>query len=72
VKERISREPLAHKKHGVPLKSGVVPNAVAKDQLPQTQSYPKTATWQPFNLLLGSLSLLMLMALYRNQLFQRK
>jgi len=72
VEERISREPLAHKKHGVPLKSGVVPNAVAKDQLPQTQSYPKTATWQPFNLLLGSLSLLMLMALYRNQLFQRK
>lgn len=53
-----------------PLKPGVVPNAVAAGQNLQPQTYPRTATWLPFNLLMANLSLLGLLALYRNQVLQ--
>lgn len=63
VEERIARD------NAVPLKPGAVPNTVVKGQQiqPQTSphSYPKTATWQSLNLILGNLSVLLLIVLYR-------
>lgn len=61
VEQRISREP------STALGPGIVANAVADGQKLQPQTYPNTATWQPFNLLVANLSMLLLLLLYRER-----
>lgn len=64
VEEQISRD------NPTPLKLGIVPNTVPHGQNQQPLSYPKTATWLPLNLLLGNLSLLALLGLYRRKIIR--
>ena len=40
------------------LKTTAVPNAVAAGQVQQPGTYPQSATWMPFNIAFGTLSLL--------------
>ena len=53
VEELIARSPEEA------LKQAGVPNAVAKGQVQQPATYPKTATWMPINLLMGTVALVL-------------